>query len=817
MAARENSEADLLDLALRKLVFRNQTTYSFECGGKTDEILRLTRDDIRDYHSKFYDINNITVILTGIIDPNEVFQMLAMHPYLFETSRNYICQEIVVPPSENVDFHIISESVHFPSEDTEVGSIGYGSLSDFRSKVWRGPQSEDVFTCTALDVLLRYLNDSSASPLYQSFVERDNPFASDIDFELRAFTTSVLVLIFSGVPFFGKDDTTPSNFQENDIEMEDGSEEWYDEDDEDKSEQSEGEDMDETTDSDEDLFNNSIFHDKLMESFQNVIKNFDFEKMKASVRRHKRKCTEGVEEDPHETISGLMIPDIVRHHFSRNSLLNDTKYQGGIPKIGTRALIFQILDDLLDKPESFWVSLIDKYLLNQPVFEVKMIPDPKKASEVTLKSEEDHQKRLNSIGAQKLAELRTLAEKYGKTNLVDLPIELKTKMPRIPDISMMKRIALTADIVKSDGKIFRPFSEIQILTTDTSFVSLRIGLNVGTIPTSLLKYLVIFQEMLFQTDIIDLASSDSIPIIIDYRNVVERSSEILNSYEAAVGFGNELWHASWLEEIFFVCANTEVLRWKEMFRHIIKVLMFSQFTEERILTIAKNLSSELVELKRDGSEMLTAVTNQVTSAANRNLLEKSDTSDQVEIAISIFSQETVLKQIVKDIQSGKGNIVVQSLQMLQAYILGFSAEKILSSNPSFIQIAVPSDFPISSAELVEEFKNTWDSEFDDFKKFSEKLLLASSKTVTKSSRKEIKKVTHNRQKNKISSETPSFFLPKSTASAFPFPRKAKDPCLLLSGEFEKYKSVIVPLQGLSTTFLNQIVGCDVLNSEDFFP
>jgi len=34
--------------------------------------------------------------------------------------------------------------------------------------------------------------------------------------------------------------------------------------------------------------------------------------------------------------------------------------------------------------------------------------------------------------------------------------------------------------------------------------------------------------------------------------------------------------------------------------------MFSQFDEERIISTAKNLLSELTEIKREGSEMLSA-------------------------------------------------------------------------------------------------------------------------------------------------------------------------------------------------------------------
>lgn len=42
MASRENTEADLLDLELRRMVYDGQGTYAFECGGLTGDIEKLS-------------------------------------------------------------------------------------------------------------------------------------------------------------------------------------------------------------------------------------------------------------------------------------------------------------------------------------------------------------------------------------------------------------------------------------------------------------------------------------------------------------------------------------------------------------------------------------------------------------------------------------------------------------------------------------------------------------------------------------------------------------------------------------------------------
>lgn len=65
MASRENTEADLLDLELRRLIYNGESTYSFECGGLTKHIAKLTNKDVIDYHQKYYNMDNIAAIICG--------------------------------------------------------------------------------------------------------------------------------------------------------------------------------------------------------------------------------------------------------------------------------------------------------------------------------------------------------------------------------------------------------------------------------------------------------------------------------------------------------------------------------------------------------------------------------------------------------------------------------------------------------------------------------------------------------------------------------------------------------------------------------
>ncbi|KAJ1951197.1 hypothetical protein FBU59_000311 [Linderina macrospora] len=65
MIMRDYRETDLMSIGLGKLVYSEKSTYAFESGGLTKDIATLTNQDIIDYHRRFYDPNNITVLLVG--------------------------------------------------------------------------------------------------------------------------------------------------------------------------------------------------------------------------------------------------------------------------------------------------------------------------------------------------------------------------------------------------------------------------------------------------------------------------------------------------------------------------------------------------------------------------------------------------------------------------------------------------------------------------------------------------------------------------------------------------------------------------------
>jgi Zn-dependent M16 (insulinase) family peptidase len=829
MASRENTEPDLLDLHLRMNLFQNKSTYSYECGGKTKDIKNLTNDEIIEYHKKFYDPSNISVIICGLIDKNKVLQSLEEVPELLCSHKDSSVVDIPAieyPPFPVVENNLITETVHFPVSDDDVGSISYA---------WRGPALENLKDIIGLDVIFRYLYETSASPLCQRFIERKVPLASDVDFELKGTVDSSLLLIFSGVPYIteaNKDQGEEAESENNDDDNNILDEMSISKDANDANTAEEYEIIDNL----EDLFKPGVFFEKLMEIFKNFAENgFPNENMiKKTIDRHRIKIYEGLEEDPHEILTTYVIQDLLRYNFAVHSELHDAKHENATkPIIGTRNQIFNILNELESYPQEFWKNLIKKYITDAVTIEVLMVPDPDLANEQASKEIQDQEDRIKELGPEKLKRLDEELEKAIKDNEINIPQKVLDNMPPIPDVTKIplfrgeatiksildekevkkQQITLNNNDLPSPVQLIkqydlsRPFSFIQYVKTDTFFSQVKIYLNTVHIPEELRDYFVLFQEMLFCTpvEIPKELTKDNKPKLMSYQSVVENTSELCTSNEASLGIGNEIFHVSYLSETFVISASSERNKYNELCEWMMMILMFSKFNEERIISTAKNLLSQLTETKREGSEMLSAISTKIIAECNN---DNSNTSLLNDLAISVFNQETFLQKIITFIKEGKTNEIIQNLEEIQKCILKSiemiakeADESKLSSIiykkkeivPGFVQLAMPYDY---DHDPIQEFLACWDKCY----KIYQNQLNSYSMEIT--SNVEInKKINYNN-------------LYKIT-STFPFPRKPFN----INSIDEAHRSVMVPIAGLCTSFLIQYVESEVLSpmpNEDIY-
>lgn len=134
----------------------------------------------------------MTCIIAGQINIEEIISALA--PLEEKIKSKSVKVPFVrpwqtpVPPFEKS----INKKVEYPADEEDCGIFTIG---------WRGPKcTAENIKLTSCSVLMRYLSDTSVSPLQREFVEVPDPLASQISFNISENTESLLYFTFENVP-----------------------------------------------------------------------------------------------------------------------------------------------------------------------------------------------------------------------------------------------------------------------------------------------------------------------------------------------------------------------------------------------------------------------------------------------------------------------------------------------------------------------------------------------------------------------------------------------------------------------------------------
>ncbi len=634
MKSREHTEADQMDIRLRNLVFEEATksdehleTYRWECGGATERVSHLDPAEISAYHKKFYSPQQITIFVSGDFSSEDQQSIVStLSEFKFDPSKE-----------ENIAFNVIENGLEevkpgnhgeFPADDETIGSVGFG---------WLGPKSTDIEEILSLHILMRALKETTASPLFQEFVECPDPCASDIDYDVRGFKTSMISLIFSGVP------TGISHCDPADSE---------DEEDEEDEEHGSGSKIEP-----------GLIKDRMFRVFDELLANDDGLLMyiQTALKSFTIKIKEQIEEDPHELTLGYCLPEILNNPLSIGTAITS---------------VIQILDSFQGKSIDFWKALMQKYLIANKCHEVTMKPSRQIA---------------DTIKAAEMSNLKAVKEldKYPKTGTA-----LVSKFEEdLPAVALPSPKSGLVQIVLTGSNLSLHIGTLP----SSSFTTVSIGFNLKEyVEAELWPYFVVFQELLFQCDLDIPEQSVLLPSgHVSYQNLQQILASNYTTYEAAIGLGNELFSASYLDSHLLMTAtmpaDSERTTIPTTIKLVMDVLKYSQFTEERVSVTVENLMSQLSDSKRDPSTIIEAVftehmmksktkespvlseTDSISSAAKRLKID----SDHVATAISIFSQEVLLNELRDENSVGA---VIEKLDSIRRSILeGLSTSYSLGS------------------------------------------------------------------------------------------------------------------------------------------
>ncbi|KAI3658348.1 hypothetical protein MP638_007322 [Amoeboaphelidium occidentale] len=694
MGAREMSEVDLMDLAVRQILYgeydgsNDQVLKSlgYECGGRTDFIKKLTLEEIRAFHAHYYKPENISIVLCGdsidiqkvlsSLEPglefyNKVPRAFSANDTLMKQSPEYF---ILGKPEYDKEVKFHKKIVNFPSdEEDSFGTLAFS---------FPGPELDNVEELLQIDIMLKYLTDNSASLLLQTFVENEDNLATEVDYELKAFVKTAVVLVISGIDLKPQDDDSEADSKESST-----SEENYQD----------------TIDE---------YHEILMDTLKKLKKNgVDMKEMKLTILNYKRSILESLEEDPLGTTYGLVLPEILNRFYCK-------KAKG---QLGRRLQIVNLLKTLEDKPAQFWNSILDKWLLKNLKGVVLTVPVKKEATEMTVEKDS----KFDSSVAK---------------NKIDLAADDYSVFPGVKDLQWQRESKTNFSIYSTN----LDFALFQLVSVPSSFFQIQICIPIDPkISNDLRKYLVLYQESIFQSNLsvspdemdylkkhLDAVlgpkseglKQENDKCLLDYKALVKLLISDLSHYEIGVGSGNDTFSCSWLSDFLIVRCDFESFMKSKDLRYplphghkvisdntylyeialswLLRGIMESNFSTDRIKVTLNNLNVSLAELRRDGSSMVSCLFNKEVHDANAFSSEAIDN----EFLIGPFYQRDFIKDL-SELENLDG--VVTSLN-------GIHASLMKSIKGSIIQIGVPNVVGCNN-EIAKEFVESTERLWNHFK------------------------------------------------------------------------------------------------------
>ncbi|KAG7892759.1 hypothetical protein KL936_000933 [Ogataea polymorpha] len=184
-------EPSFVALLEKQRTLYTKSAYRSETGGLVENLRTLTSDEIRQFHKEHYRPDNLCLIITGMVDENELLDILekfdAEITPLPETPNKRPFVDSVQDDSLSSS---ITKTVYFGDEDESKGDL---------TLTFIGPNGVDLLECLAVETLSKYLTDSSVSLFRQAFVEVENPLATHVSTYNDDYIKTIINIDFSNI------------------------------------------------------------------------------------------------------------------------------------------------------------------------------------------------------------------------------------------------------------------------------------------------------------------------------------------------------------------------------------------------------------------------------------------------------------------------------------------------------------------------------------------------------------------------------------------------------------------------------------------
>ncbi|KAJ9448457.1 hypothetical protein DIPPA_10554 [Diplonema papillatum] len=644
MAGRVNSEDDLMWHKFDSMIFGEGTPYSYASGGIPDDIAKLTREEIMEYHKKVYSTDNLSVVVFGDFSHEKFLNTVAeaLKQAVEEDGAPIVCQKKFF--SEKLPDPAAGSSnkravVAFPSDDTTCGTFIYGAKLPFTLA--------DAEKLVAVQVIFRYLTSLSSSPLNQAFVELENPIASEVDGSVHHSCDPYFTLHFGSVPFdeeLNKNlDATATDFAsddengEADQAMQDASAAENDEDTRKRKSPEE-----------ENWFESSRLLDKLIAELRKALTGLregkdHWEALQAALSKEELDGQAGYEQSPHETLLCAIAPELI---FDAYPTVKDIEF--GL-----------LVDDQLayrqlkSHDKEWWAALMDECIVKplivtreggQGACEVRTVPSKalqkknEKAAKAVTKA------NMKKFGPAKLAKFQQIVQAAEKRNTPVITDAMKASFPPAVTLTGVndKPHTISWNALGDAERCVESFE----IGMQTSFVECKAYFDLSHLDVATRRYIYLFTELFYESDIGDMHFTD----------VAKQIDEDFVSSSCQNGKTCHFMQPGILPTCVSV-SLTAVPDKADRIAHWLGLgLRDTKFTREKLMTTCKTMLSDIAEECRQGSSVL--------GFASTLALHTGDAQGCLS---GPFSQRPFLKRCLKDIDE-----TIKHLDLIKAALLDTS-------------------------------------------------------------------------------------------------------------------------------------------------
>ncbi|XP_055703714.1 uncharacterized protein C05D11.1-like isoform X2 [Phlebotomus papatasi] len=533
MQGRENSGESKGQLQMLRSIYPN-CGYSAETGGIMHNLrTSTTNKKVRDYHAAFYRPENLAIIVTGQVAIEDLVRVLKpLEERIFSKGDRppfeRPWQTPVEPLPQSQDVKIL-----YPSDEEDCGLVFIG---------WRGPKcTVEHTTLTACSVLMRYLSDTSVSPLQRDLLEIDDPYASKVSYNIGENSESVLNFTFHNVPLNLVDEV----------------------------------------------------HSKLQQVLGKIAsgeEKIDMTRMRNIIEKNIVESWSCLEDNPHEAIAFLVIGDVLYGSSPDDfelRLNTNTEYES-----------------FKDKDETFWINLLKKYFVDAKYVVVRAVPSIEEQHRMSKEEIERIERQRADLGVEGMQTKGDELCEAMAQNEITPPTEMLTKVP-IPGTDAIKYHPVKVyrsgegDGNQTGFNVDTLPVYAEAYDMHTNFVYLIVTLNTETLESNLRPYLLLFLDLLMESPV----RRDG--VLIPYEQVVAALESDVISSSAALGLETKSrFSCGPFSHTVSMSLQVEPQKYTTGVKWIKELLHDTEFTVERIRVCVAKMVNDVAQAKRKGNSVV---------------------------------------------------------------------------------------------------------------------------------------------------------------------------------------------------------------------